>query len=195
MKLININSDHYIVVDETIQPVSGWYYDKFIEKIRNTNGAEYSSFVKNQTSYLTLQITHSTQPLGLPVGKVAMVSSIKELVEKGYDSILPLNIDEIKELTGEVDKAVYHNMTLEQMSHSGHYDFVKGYNQAIEDNKEKVYTEKQVIDAVLFGVKKGLDVGNVDETDNDWVRNYVKSIKPKSEWEVEFVDGKLTKHN
>jgi hypothetical protein len=42
---------------------------------------------------------------------------------------------------------------------------------------DKKYTEKDIIDAVLFGMQKGLNVGKVDETDNDWVNNYVKSIK------------------
>lgn len=42
---------------------------------------------------------------------------------------------------------------------------------------DKKYTEKDIIDAVLFGMQKGLNVGKVEETDNDWVNNYIKSIK------------------
>lgn len=42
---------------------------------------------------------------------------------------------------------------------------------------KRMYTEKDIIDAVLFGMQKGLNVGKVEETDNDWVNNYVKSIK------------------
>ena len=71
MKLIKIKEDHYVVVDETIQPVNGWYYDTFINKIRSTNGAEYG-ISKN-----CLQITHSTQPL----------ASMKELVGQVFNRL------------------------------------------------------------------------------------------------------------
>ena len=80
---------------------------------------------------------------------------------------------------------------------SGHYhyrgkeSFIKGYTQCQEDmfdsllanklrslygNDDKKYTEKDIIDAVLFGMQKGLNVGKVEETDNDWVNNYIKSL-------------------
>jgi hypothetical protein len=54
--LIKITDDHYVVVDKTIQPVNGYYYDDFIKEIRNTSGAEYG-----EASHCW-QITHSTQP-------------------------------------------------------------------------------------------------------------------------------------
>lgn len=44
------------------------------------------------------------------------------------------------------------------------------------NNIKRFYTEKDIIDAVLFGMQKGLNVGKVEETDNDWVNNYVRSI-------------------
>ena len=78
----------------------------------------------------------------------------------------------------------------------GHYyyrgkdAYIKAYTKCQEDMfdsllantlrrlyDDKKYTEKDIIDAVLFGMQKGLNVGKVDETDNDWVNNYVKSIK------------------
>jgi hypothetical protein len=42
---------------------------------------------------------------------------------------------------------------------------------------KRMYTEKDIIDAVIFGMRKGLNVGLEAETDCDWVNNYVKSIK------------------
>ena len=42
---------------------------------------------------------------------------------------------------------------------------------------KRMYTEKDIIDAVIFGMRKGLSVGLEAETDCDWVNNYVKSIK------------------
>jgi hypothetical protein len=41
---------------------------------------------------------------------------------------------------------------------------------------DKKYPEEDMIKAILFGMQKGLNVGKVDETDNDWVNNYINSI-------------------
>ena len=41
---------------------------------------------------------------------------------------------------------------------------------------KRMYTEDDIINAVLFGMQKGLNVGKVEETDNDWVNNYIKSL-------------------
>ena len=162
MKIIKIKEDHYVIVDETIQPVNGWYYDKFIEKIRNTNGAEYN------ISYLTLQITHSTQPL----------ASMKELMEKGYDNILPINIDEIKKLIGEVDvekkaKEEYKDNLHNPFFTAAPMGYVKGYNQALEDNKEKKYTEEDLVKAYEYGSNALLGISKI---------NLIQSLQPKTEW-------------
>ena len=45
------------------------------------------------------------------------------------------------------------------------------------NNIKRFYTEEDIIDAVIFGMRKGLSVGLEAETDCDWVNNYVKSIK------------------
>jgi len=80
----------------------------------------------------------------------------------------------------------------------GHYyyrgkdAYIKAYTKCQEDmfdsllanklrslysDSNKKYAEKDIIDAVLFGMQKGLNVGKIEETDNDWVYNYIKSIK------------------
>jgi hypothetical protein len=56
---ISINGN-YIWVDKNIQPVSGWYYDNFIKKIRNTNGAEYE-----KAKDITWQIIAASPELSL----------------------------------------------------------------------------------------------------------------------------------
>lgn len=75
MKLIKINTDHYVVVDETIQPVNGYYYDSFINKIKNTNGAEYG-----EASHCW-QITQSTQALGVGWQQEVIELSLQEVKE------------------------------------------------------------------------------------------------------------------
>ncbi len=57
------------------------------------------------------------------------------------------------------------------------YDgFIIGYKRCKQDNINRKYTEEDMIKAILFGMQKGLNVGEVDETDNDWVNNYIKSL-------------------
>ena len=57
------------------------------------------------------------------------------------------------------------------------FEYFNNENQELkEEMADKKYTEEDIIDAVLFGMQKGLNVGKVEETDNDWVNNYVRSI-------------------
>ena len=54
--------------------------------------------------------------------------------------------------------------------------YIDGYNQCQEDMADKKYTKEDLIDVVIFGMQKGLNVGKVEETDNDWVNSYIKSL-------------------
>jgi hypothetical protein len=169
MKLIKINTDHYVVVDDSEIKEGDWYYSYLSETI----GQAAPNAIGNPN---LKKITHSTRPFG--------------------GSATAISLYEVKELIGEVyveKKAEEYFNAYDNTEHTEGLitGFEHGYNQALEDNKEKKYTEKDVIKAILYGMKKGLDVGKIDETDNDWVRNYVKSLQPKTEWEVEMVDGKL----
>jgi len=58
----------------------------------------------------------------------------------------------------------------------------QGYNQALEDNKEKKYTEEDLRKAFFNG-------GNMKEIEE--FNSFIQSLQPKTEWEVEIVDGKL----
>ena len=175
MKLIKINTDHYIIVDETIQPVNAYYYDSFINAIRNTSGAEYGE------ANHCWKITHSTQPIeqyyGATDGTIPFV----------YHKIIELPLSEVKELLEEVDvewKAINSWEGCDGCDANDELFFIngyqKGYNQAIENNKNKKYTKEDVIHIV----KKSRETGLTAEY-------LLLSLQPKTEWEVEFIDGKL----
>ena len=130
MKLIKITDDHYVVVDETIQPVNGYYYDSFINKIKSTNGAEYG-----EASHCW-QITHSTQP-------VDNVNGFPAFIVGGVQEI---SLQEVKELIGEVDvekrfQDIINSETPQEMDimllDATKHGFKYGYNQALEDKKKK----------------------------------------------------------
>ena len=99
---------------------------------------------------------------------------------------------EVKELIGEVDvqkKAVLyaHSIPIQMSQDELDYAFnsyYNGYNQALEDNKDKKYTEEDIYKAYRAGMQfVGEDKGSFGE--------FIQSLQPKTEWEVEIVDGKL----
>lgn len=175
MKLIKINTDHYIIVDETIQPVNAYYYDSFINAIRNTSGAEYGE------ANHCWKITHSTQPLeqyyGATDGTIPFV----------YHKIIELPLSEVKELLEEVDvewKAINSWEGCDGCDANDELFFIngyqKGYNQAIENNKNKKYTKEDVIRIVEKSRETGLTAEYL-----------LLSLQSKTEWEVEFIDDTL----
>ena len=172
MRLIKLTDDHFVVVDETEIKEGDWYYWEVTKTIQIAKLDSLNRLPKNSDG--SKKITHSTQPL----------APIKELIEKGYDNILPLDIDEIKELIGEVD--IWQKFKeIDGSCQKGEYEhwlFESGYNQALADNKEKKYTEEDLKRyhniMCLHGNKKG--------------EEFIQSLQPKTEWEVEFIDGKLT---
>ena len=69
----------------------------------------------------------------------------------------------------------------------GHYERIaaywgyrNGYTQALEDNKDRKYTEEDVIRIVEKSRETGLTAEYL-----------IMTFQSKTEWEVEFVDGKL----
>ena len=67
--------------------------------------------------------------------------------------------------------------------------FIDGYNQCLEDNKEKKYTEEDMRAVFMHGFLLGVDRGDYSKDMED--RALSNYTQPKTEWEVEFVDGKL----
>lgn len=184
MKLIKIAHDHYIIVDDSEIREGDWYIDD-TKSIRQSITSDQSYWSKRKEYK---KITHSTQPL-----------EYSSKIGKYWGKVMPLTltIPEIKELIGEVDvekKGENYSTTHEDVSDKlGKYlvnvCFQDGYYTALEDNKEKKYTEEDmkvaITQAFLSGVERLEDFERVQEMILD-------NIKPKTEWEVEFVDGKLT---
>ena len=108
-------------------------------------------------------------------------------------------LQEVKELIGEVDveKKIYALCQTEcivdsygKATDDGMVIGIRAYNQALEDNKDKKYTEEDMRKAIEFGY----DLRNNHKAINsgiDWVKILTQSLQPKTEWEVEIVDGKL----
>jgi hypothetical protein len=98
-----------------------------------------------------------------------------QAIERGYD---------LDELADEVFEK-----RPKEIPYVDEYDFKQGvmvgFQKAVKLIGDKKFNEKDMANAVLYGMQKGLDFGKVPETDNDWVRNYIKSLQ-QTEWEVEI---------
>ena len=188
-KLIKINTDHYVIVDDSEIKEGDYVLSKLNEII---------VFGRNYTPSFYKKITHSTQPL-------EEVRFLLRNEGKAYfNKIQELSLQEVKELIGEMDvekkakKYLDEHHNNEDIAHPELYDeynsFIKGYNQALEDNKEKKYTEEDILNMLY-------DYDNVDWNKREhkqsvimmreWLSEKLQSLQSKTEWEVEFIDGKL----
>lgn len=187
MKLKKINEEHYVVVDETEIKEGDWMYNPEREPslLQCIGKGSIRGWKK---------ITHSTQPIeqyyGATDGTIPFV----------YHKINELPLSEVKELLGEVDveKKANEYFTETNPYHPEyneglHIGYKVGYKQALEDNKEKKYTEAQLI----WAIQEAYGHGQNDEFDG--VNKAEKSIivitnylHPKTEWEVDIINGKLT---
>ena len=174
MKLIKLTDDHYVIVDENAEIKEGdWYLGLHNKVIRATDGKYYVANAVRLSGKPVYKITHSTD------------ININELYY--------ISLQEVKELLGEVDVEKKYNETW--LAKYQPYDskegiaFKTGYNQAIEDNKEKKYTEEDMRKAIAVGY----DWCHQKHIPTNWmIDNFIQSLQPKTEWNVEFdSQGKL----
>ena len=176
MKIIKLTEEHYILTDDS-EITTG---DIVAEKLLTGEYELFTIHTLNDIDKLRQKkITHSTQPESLGMGWM--------------QSVLPLLLSEVKELLGVVDvekKALEINPVEldEDWDKNKQYrdEWMSGYNQALEDNKEKKYTEEDMRKAYYQGHKSGLGSEN-----GLTFENTIQSLQHKTDWEVEFVNGKL----
>lgn len=199
--LIKIADDHYVVVDDSEIKEGDWclYANKFGGKFicqayvyERTLMFDDGSFNRSLGEGITPQkdecklITHSTQPFE----DVGLNTSMGN--QLGFDKIEPMYLSEVKELIGEVVVEKKAN-NLISCSDSVDVKLVKevwkgGYNQALEDNKDKKYTDEDMRNAILIGMKTGYHPEYHIQSAN----RIIQSLQPKTQWEVTFDEqGKL----
>ena len=167
MKLIKIKQDYYIVIDADATKV-------------RPNDFVYSS--------VTNKIVRFTDPRYFSEGTFWKATHSTNI---DWNELYYIPLLEIKELIGEVDvekkareEILYNDQKREWWK--------QGYVKALEDNKDKKYTEEQLIWAIqeAYGDGKNYEFDNneIDET----VESIKKFLQSKTEWEVQFDEnGKL----
>jgi hypothetical protein len=190
MKLIKVQPEHFIVVDNTNIDMGDFIFEVSNREITEAND-EWNGEESNDE---WKKIIYSTQPL---------------------DGVELISLSEVRELIGEVDVESIAEKTADALQWdfedpcgSGYSDFidgfVNGYNKAIENKK---YTEEDLRKAVDMARDIADDSAHDTFTVDDitgcteictygWREKYsnekiIQHIQPKTEWDVEFVDGKI----
>lgn len=190
MELIKINTDHYIIVDDSKIDDNDWMQ----RNDENPVQAVPNFWWDFKDRYR--KVTHSTKEIGSNVGSRYTPSNVKYL-----------SLGDVKKITGEVDmrelELKYHQQLIQRREVARNFrgqvagnhpdmftsremlsmmeGFTDGYTQALDDNKDKKYTDDDVIAIVKKSRETGLSAEYI----------IISDYQPKSHWEVEFVDGEL----
>ena len=102
------------------------------------------------------------------VSEVEKTSAEKMFLDRG----LPLT-DTVEMGFDEVENKKFFRDSLKRVWING----FKSHQELTKDNF--VLTKEQLVDAILFGMLKGLNIDEIPETDSDWINNYIKSLLPE----------------
>lgn len=186
-----LSEDHYIVMDNS-EITTG---DIVAEKLLTGEYELFTIQTLNDIDKSTqIKITHSTQPESFGTGwmqsiQLLFLSEVKELlgvvdVEKKGEKKYPKS----EFWVGSGPSRLYDENAKERRC------YIEGYKEALEDNKEQKYTKEDMIKAmVLYSawITGGAPSLRVAETAEQRIEQIIQSLQSKTEWEVEFVDGKL----
>lgn len=185
MKLIQLTPEHYVIADDSAI--------KEGDCVVNGNNKifQYTNESISGLNYCK-KITHST---------------------KGLGGVKTLSLPEVKETIGEVDvekKAeerypyeVGYGVSDENTRIGELQDaYVNGYNQCLQDNKNKKYTENDLKKSFEKGEERGYEEKSCRERYNPLTgyepknnkmvfEEIIQHIQSETEWNVEFVDGEL----
>lgn len=188
MKLIKITDDHYVIVDENAEIEEGdWYVGLHNKVIKATDGKHYAAEAVKFSGKPIYKITHSTQPLE----SLKIDSDVANIQYVSWGDIKYLPFQEVKELLGKVDvkkKAINSWEGCDSCDTNDELFFIngyqRGYNQALEDNKEKKYTEENMIDFSTWRNITCFDPKN--PITSKWEFEVWKSFQFPTQWNVEF---------
>jgi hypothetical protein len=223
MKLIKLSTDHYIIVDDSAIKEGDYCIDGY------GNISQFANLSKFGLGYdkeNIKKITHSTKPIE-DYGTKELNDSVKTWLLIRY-----LDLSEVKELISEVDveqyawdnpvlsrkdvytlfNEVFRDKTIEgayRISASKQiYEFNTKLRElakqkALEDNKDRKYTEENVLMILQKTARKYFKEGREYKGNmaiagdplhglRSELREYIQSLQPKTEWEVEYDEnGKL----
>lgn len=176
-KLIKLSEKHYIIVDDSEIKEGDWYWTPIKRSIEQC--IKKLLIIKDgQNDVEQFKITHSTQPLEdvLP----------NPIMGKIYKNIKPLFLSEVEEAINGYDVEKMSLQNQEFWRNGGDYDtFELGYKEGFKAHqelvKDKLFTVNDLRKAIAFAWS----------SDNKTMGEIIESLLPKTEWDIEFVDGKI----
>jgi len=190
MLLKRIKLDHYIILDGFVNSVRDLAYDA--DSIEHPfYQVDEKFFEMNKRA---LKVTHSTEPLNKEFNDWFDVKIIT--LEEVEEFLIQISVrQKAVDFAGDRNLGAGHGYP-SYTANLIEKAFISGYKQSLKDNKDKKYTEKDIIKAIKFGQlstqesvlklfeKKGL-------VKTDITNNFIESLRPKTEWKVEFIDEEL----
>lgn len=192
MKMIKLSDTHYVVVDNSEIKESDHFVNQHNQISKCVKSLE--DWLKDNDSTIK-KITHSTKPLeqyyGAKDGTIPFV----------YHKIKPLSLSEVEEAIHgySVDEIAFSQWGGGQTTITIDA-FIDGFKAAMELVKDKLFTKKQM--EMLFAYAHQIGMNSVlqiqsphllHKQDTDKLRDeFIQSLLPKKEWDVEFDEnGKL----
>lgn len=184
-KMIKLSDTHYIGVDDSEIKVGDIVAEKLL-----TGGYElFETHTPNDIDEVRQKkVTHSTQPL-------ENINFVDEAEGNIIPKIKPLSLSEIRELLGMVDVEKKSYAFIKEIggSQEQRLAYIDGYNEAIEDNKEKVFNKNDMIRLAIhcWNIASRPVHGAIYNV-NKIVEDFMKPLLPKTEWECTIDEqGKL----
>ena len=197
MKMKKLSEDHYIIMDDSEIKKGDWYY------LPRTNSVyqckEDPTELNLERRWGVAKITHSTQPLDkslfftdrvwgcerLSLGEVKELIGEVEVEQYAWDNPV-LSRKDVYELFNDVFKdrmieGAYRISASKQVYRFNNKLRELAKQKALEDNMDKKYTEEDMQWALH----------EARHHQEHSIEEIIQSLQPKTEWEVEFVDGKL----
>lgn len=193
MTLKEVSEVHYIIVDDSEIKVG----DIVVEKLLTGGYELFEIHTPNDIDEVRQKkVTHSTQPLGKPLFFTNAFESELSLSVNGLnDTVIEnwgckkLSLSEVEEaINGYSVEKIIRQYTGEEMDRDDKklyailHSVLKQYKELVKD---KLFTIEDIDKAIEYGHESKMPFNE------NWYDEFIQSLLPKTEWEVEFVDGKL----
>lgn len=183
MKLIKLSESHYIIVDDSEIKIGDYaihnnkeYREKYNELPILCTESNCLSIQEhwNKVTHSTFLINESTQPD----------------TEFYWNTIKEISLSEVEELI--YGYSVEKMAEKECIGNQAKRGFNKGFQAAMELKKDKMFTVEDM--RKMYNMSCGkIGLGELfDQTENNKrFDDFLKPILPKTEWEVEIINGKI----
>ena len=167
-KLIKVSNNHYIVVDDSKLKEGDWKYHHALGIRKALVDGNYTNNFK---------ITHSTQPLE----EVVWWERETRKSKLGFDKIKELSLPEVEE--------VIYGYSVEKINPCIGIDFRVEWNNGFKAHQELVKDKLFTLD----DIRKSMNYGMYYMEYHTEIAHeqFIKSLLPPTEWNIEFVDDKI----